>query len=123
MILEQCPGCVGISDDVAVSGNDDADHDKKLYNLMTVADEEGLSFNYDKCDFKVPKIQFYGNVYSAEGVSPDPERVEAIAQIPSPMNKRELQEFMGIATYIAICTQAVAPGGTSKRTPQAGYRV
>ena len=44
-ILEKCPGTVGIADDVAVFGANEAEHDRNLLNLMNVAREHGLVFN------------------------------------------------------------------------------
>ena len=36
-ILEKCPGCTGIADDVAVYGRTEQEHDDNLMNLMKVA--------------------------------------------------------------------------------------
>ena len=36
-ILESCPGCIGIADDVAVFGRNAEEHNKNLHNLMQVA--------------------------------------------------------------------------------------
>ena len=55
MILERCPGTIGIADDVVVFGN--------LINLMKVAEEEGLVFNSSKCAIKQEKIVFFGMVF------------------------------------------------------------
>jgi hypothetical protein len=77
-ILEKCPSATGITDDVAVYGKDEAEHDTNLLNLMRVAREHGLVFNSPKFKIKVSEISFFGNIYSAEGVKPDPERVAAI---------------------------------------------
>ena len=100
-ILERCPGCTGIADDVAVYGRDEKEHDKNLLNLMKVAQEHGLVFNSAKCVIKTKEIPFFGMIYGAEGVKPDPDRVTAIRQLPAPENTKELQEFLGIATYMA----------------------
>ena len=100
-ILEKCPGGVGIADDVAVVAATEEEHDAALLNLMKVAEEEGLSFNSEKCQIRVKEIPFFGQIYNADGVRPDPERVEAIRELPSPETKTELQEFLGIATYMS----------------------
>lgn len=99
-ILEQCPGCVGIADDVAVMGTSEEEHDRSLLNLMKVAVQQGLVFNSSKCIIKTAEIPFFGMVYSASGIKPDPQRVEAIRQLPPPENVKEVQEFLGIATYM-----------------------
>lgn len=100
-ILEKCPGCTGIADDVAVYGKDEKEHDANLLNLMKVAREHGLVFNSSKCVIKTTEIPFFGMIYSADGVRPDPDRVAAINQLPAPTTVKELQEFLGIATYMA----------------------
>jgi hypothetical protein len=101
VILERCPGCTGIADDVAVHGATEQEHDSNLWNLMEVAKQEGLVFNSSKCLIKVKEIPFFGQVYSADGVKPDPERVKAIRQLPEPESKQEVREFLGIATYMS----------------------
>lgn len=50
MILEQCPGTIGIADDVAVFGHDMEEHNKNHHNLMHIARKYGRIFNLDKCD-------------------------------------------------------------------------
>ena len=44
-ILSQCPGTIGITDDVIVHGKDEEEHDKNLHHLMDVARKSGLVFN------------------------------------------------------------------------------
>ena len=101
MILEQCPGTLGIADDVAVFGKDEAEHDRNLHNLMEVARKYGLIFNIDKCEIKIPCIKFFGCYYDASGVHPDPDKVDALHAIPPPTNVTELQQFLGLATYMS----------------------
>ena len=100
-ILEKCHGTVGIADSVAVHGPTEAEHDVNLHNLMMVAWQHGLVFNLGKCKIKESRITFFRVVYDAEGVHPDPEKVEAIKAIPEPQGTKELQSFLGIATYTA----------------------
>ena len=59
-----------------------------------------LVFNSEKCDIYKSQISFFGNIYSAEGIKPDPEKVKAITQMPVPQSKEDLQKFLGIMTYI-----------------------
>ena len=58
-ILSQCPGTIGIADDVIVHGKDDKDHDRNLHHLMKVAQKCGLVFNAAKCFIKTPQIKFF----------------------------------------------------------------
>ena len=68
---------------------------------MMVARQHGNVFNLDKCKIKEPQITFFGIVYDAEGVHPDPQKVEAIKAITEPQAAQELQSFLDIATYTA----------------------
>jgi hypothetical protein len=100
-ILEKCPGTLGIADDVAVYGTTEEEHDKNLLQLMNVARESGLVFNMDKCEIKKQSISFFGLIYDANGVTPNPQRIEAIEAIEPPKTAKALQEFLGIATYMS----------------------
>jgi len=50
---------------------------------------------------KETKITFFGMLFDAGGVYPDPEKVEAIKVIQEPRDTKELQSFLGTATYMA----------------------
>ena len=68
---------------------------------MLVARAYGLAFNLDKCVIKEKMITFFGMLFDAKGVYPDPEKVEAIRAVKVPQDAQELQSFLGIATYMA----------------------
>ena len=100
-ILEKCPGTVGIADDIAIHGSTEEEHDANLHNLMLVGRQHGLVFNMDKCMIKETKITFFGMVFDAKGVHPDPEKVEAVRAIPEPQDAQDLQSFLRRANYVA----------------------
>ncbi|XP_014676736.1 PREDICTED: uncharacterized protein K02A2.6-like [Priapulus caudatus] len=100
-ILERCTGVVGIADDVAVVGRDQAEHDKNLIQVMSVAREEGLIFNYGKCEINRPSIKFFGMLYDADGVHPDADKVEAIQAMDTARSAKQLLEFLGMVTYLS----------------------
>ena len=58
-ILEGLDGVVSITDDVAVYGENEEDHDRNLQNLMIRAAETGLVFNSEKCYIKQKSITFF----------------------------------------------------------------
>lgn len=100
-ILSQCPGTLGITDDVVVFGKDEAEHDRNLRHLMEVARKMGLVFNEDKCYIKRKQVKFFGMIYDADGVHPDPDKVKEIKNLPSPKNVTELQQFLGMVQYMS----------------------
>ena len=100
-ILEGCPGVIGMADDIAVIGRTVEEHDANLHHLMQVATKHGLIFNWEKCRIKRDRIRFYGLIFDKNGTHPDPERIAAIEAIEAPSSKKQLQEFLGIATYMS----------------------
>ena len=99
-ILECCEGVIGIADDVIIYGKDE-DHDQKLHRFMQVASQHGLVFNKEKCEVKKDSVTFFGTVYDANGAHPDPKKVDAIHKMPPPENQTQLQQFLGMVTYLS----------------------
>ena len=99
--LKECPGCIGITDDITVHGHTEAEHDACLCNLMQVAHKYGVVFNLQKIHVKAPAVNFFGCLYDANGVHPDLEKVDAVYALPAPTNITELQEFLSMVTYLS----------------------
>ena len=100
-ILEDLPAVVGITDDVCVHGKDEEEHDRNLKALTDRTKGTGLVFNSDKCTIRQPEISFFGNIYSNNGIGPDPAKVHDIQNIPVPQDKEDLQRFLGMMIYLA----------------------
>ena len=56
--LEECPGCIGITDDITIHGYPEAKHDACLQNFMWVAHKYGVVFNPQKMHVKAPSVNF-----------------------------------------------------------------
>ena len=93
-ILEECPGCIGITDDITVHGCTEAEHNAHLRNLMHTAHKYELVFNPQKTHVKAPAVNFFCCLYDADGVHPDLDKVHAVQTLPAPTNVTELQEFL-----------------------------
>ena len=68
---------------------------------MRAAQKHVLVFNGDKCKINSRKLHFFGLVFDANGVHPDPARIDDIRSMTKPANADELREFLGIATYMS----------------------
>ena len=95
-ILEECQGCISITDDITVHGHTKAEHNAHLWNLMWVACKYGLVFNPQKTHVKAPALNFFGCLYDANGVHLDPDKVDVIHALSVPTNVTKLQEFLGL---------------------------
>lgn len=100
-MIEGLDGVVNVIDDLLVWGENDEEHDRRLVQLLNRAREWNLKLNKSKCKIRTPEIRYIGHILSAEGLKPDPEKVRAVAQIPTPENKQALMRFMGMIQYLA----------------------
>ena len=98
--FEGCNGVVGIADDIVVFGKTTEEHDENLHGMMERCQNTGLKLNPEKCFIKQKQIKFYGVVCNEDGIKPDPSKVSVLKQMTKPKDRRELQTFLGLATYM-----------------------
>ena len=60
-----------------------------------------MVFNPQKTYVKAQAINFFGCLYDANGVHPDPGKVNTVHTLPAPTNVTKLQEFLGLVTYLS----------------------
>lgn len=70
-------------DDLIVFGRSLEEHEERLLKVLDRLEEAGLKISLDKCQFCQPKVKYLGYIASAEGVSPDPLKIEAVTTWPS----------------------------------------
>ena len=99
-ILEQCPGVIGIHDDIVIFGTSNEDHDANLINLMNVCQKEGLVLNSKKLELRRERVTFFGAEYSKDGMHPDPKKIQGIVDMTAPQDKQQLQSFLGMVNYM-----------------------
>ena len=84
-----CQGAIGIADDVTVYGKNDKEHDLHLKETMERTRKAGIRLNDEKCDIKKKERNFFGMLYTPEGVKPSPDKVRAIENLePGPKTRR-----------------------------------
>ena len=99
-ILEQCPGVIGIHNDMVIFGVDQEDHDANLINLLNVCQKEELVLNSKKLELQRERVTFFGAEYSTQGMHPDPKKVQGITEMTAPTEKQQLQSFLGMVNYM-----------------------
>ena len=93
-LFQHIPEVHCIHDDIIIASKSKDQHDRILEQVMRILDESGLTLNEDKCLFAKNEIPFWGLIVSAEGIRPDPAKVEALKQATIPSNKAEVQSFL-----------------------------
>ena len=82
-----------IQDDLIVGGKTREEHDMTLDQVCKKIEEIGMTLNPEKCIFAASEIPWWGMTISVDGVSPDPEKVEAIKHMTPPRSKEEVKSL------------------------------
>ena len=96
----ECPGIIGKADDITVFGKGEDNHDLHVHEAMERTRSANITLNFDKIMFKQPRVKFFGNVYSKDGVEPDPDKIKAIQDLRRPEDKSELRTLLGMVGYL-----------------------
>ena len=86
-IFAHIPEAHLIQDDLIVAAENHQKRDQAIQLVMEAIDHSGLTLNPQKCQFRKPEIKFWGMVINAEGVQPNPEKVEALKHLKPPSNR------------------------------------
>ena len=102
-IFNNMPNVFCIADNILVIGydKDRTDHNKAVYKVLRWCQDVNLKLNKDKHHFRCTSIPFFSKVVSREGIQPDPWKIWALAEMPAPKNKKELQAILGIINYLS----------------------
>ncbi|CAM4528450.1 unnamed protein product [Lepidochelys olivacea] len=86
-------------DDLIVFGRTLEEHEERLLKVLDRLEDYGLKLSIDKCQFCRTSVKYVGHIVSQEGVSTDPNKIEALTTWPRPSNYRELKTFLGFSGY------------------------
>ena len=73
-----------------------------LVHLQQVLDRfkmAGLKLKPSKCHFISQSVEYLGHLITPQGISPNPNRVSAIKEFPTPKSLKEVRQFLGLASY------------------------
>eukprot|EP00253_Pinus_taeda_P015145 PITA_15145 len=87
-------------DDLTPFSKSDQEHLKHLRKIFMRCRKYGISLNPKKSLFALKEGKLLGHIISKYGIRIDPERIQAILQIPYPRNIKELQEFLGKINFL-----------------------
>ena len=93
--------CLIYIDDILVYSANFSEHLVRLRNVLQRIKNAGLRLNVSKCRFAQAKVQYLGHVVSAQGVEPDPAKIQAVATYPVPRNVKELRVYQ--ITIAGLC--------------------
>ena len=83
---------------IITKGNWD-DHLSKLEEVLKRLQKSGLKVNARKSFFGKGELEYLGYWITRDGIQPVPKKVEAIHNIATPQNKKDVRKFVGMVNY------------------------
>ena len=97
-------GLIGINcfvyiDDIVIFGETINEHNKNLKIVLQQIQKLGLKLEPTKCEFLKPELEYLGHLITADGIKPNPVKIEAIKNFKKLENVKDVQSFLGLAGY------------------------
>nr|GFC28012.1 putative reverse transcriptase domain-containing protein [Tanacetum cinerariifolium] len=86
-------------DDILVFSKSKEEHEDHLRTVLQILRRKKLYAKFSKCEFWLSSVAFPSHIVSAEGITMDPAKVEAITKWPRPTSVTEVRSFLGLAGY------------------------
>ena len=86
-------------DDIIVFTNDIHKHLTILQRLFDLLAANNIQVHPLKCTFLAKVVNYLGHTLSADGISPNQHNLDAITNLASPTNLKELQALLGLINY------------------------
>ncbi len=91
--------CLCYIDDIIIYANSPEQLLQRLDQVLSRLAENGLKVKGDKCILFRQEIPFLGHIVSADGIQPQPEKLQAIRDWQTPHCVTDVRAFYGLASY------------------------
>ena len=105
--VEDLEGVEVIADDFLIAGFGSTDREvnqsleRNEHAFLEKCRLWNLKLNHAKVKRHQTSVKFMGHLLTAQGLMPDPEKIQAILQMPEPEDVTALKRFLGMVTYLA----------------------
>ena len=82
-----------VADDIIIAASTIEEHDHILQQVLDRALECNVKLNFDKFQLRVSEVKYLGSIITYQGMKPDPAKVKAIAEMPTPCDKPAVRPF------------------------------
>lgn len=86
-------------DDIIVFSTSLQEHIQNLEDVFQRLRESNFKVQLNKSEFMKKETPFLGHIVTADGVKPDPNKIEAIQKFPMPQTTKEIKSFLGLLGY------------------------
>ncbi|XP_065323701.1 uncharacterized protein LOC135930841 [Gordionus sp. m RMFG-2023] len=98
-LFQGIKGVMYYLDDVLISGNTEEEHNTRLVKVLDIILENGLRANMNKSVFGVKEIKYLGHIIKGNEITPIAKNIDKIMNMRAPINKTEVQAFLGATNY------------------------
>ena len=74
-------------------------HLERLEEVLLCLRGAGLKLKPSKCEMLQRRVRYLGHIVGEDGISTDPEKVQAVKEWESPKQLKELQAFLSTVGY------------------------
>ncbi len=97
--------CLIYLDDVVVFSTTFSQHLERLDRVFDCLTKAGLKLKCTKCRFAETSLKILGHIVSQYGIGPNPEKLTAVSDFPSPNLARTLNEKVKqVQSFIGLCS-------------------
>lgn len=86
-------------DDICIASYDEMEHEEHLRIVFKRLSDAGMTINLNKCVFGQTMVKFLGHQVTKDGISPLPEKVEAIKTFVKPTIAKDLRRFIAMINF------------------------
>jgi len=86
-------------DDIVVFSQTWQEHLDHLRDVFSRLQQAGLTLRSEKCHYGMKEAQYLGHVIGGGKVRPDPKKVQAVRDYPTPSSKKDIRAFLGLTGY------------------------
>ena len=71
-----------------------------------------LTLRKEKCQLGKAEVKWFGHIFSQQGMSPDPQKVETIKHWPAPGDKSQVKSFLQTIQFCSTYMKVEEAGKT-----------
>ena len=99
-VLGYDPNILVYMDDILIFSSDWEHHKRLLRKVFQKLYDAGITIKMSKCSFGLERIIYLGHVIDRYGVRPDPSKIAAVVNYPTPNNVKKVRQFLGLAGWM-----------------------
>ena len=99
--IDDLQGTLCIADDILIHGATRIEHDNNVERFLQRCIRDGIKLKREKVTFCTNQVTFHGHLLTDKGVKPDPGKIEAIINMPTPKDRKAVARLNGMINYLS----------------------